>query len=168
MERIYLRSAIPADIDSIADLEARCFAEPWAHLAFGQFIGAEGFLVAIDPVESTEEGIHPLDGYLCGYVVTTAASVNSRTIAHVRDLAVDPLFRRCGLGSRLLDASLDPYRSRGFKRARLEVRVSNRGAIEMYKKHGFRTVASAPGYYGDGEAAVVMVAILDDAVRAGG
>ena len=40
---------------------------------------------------------------------------------------------------------------------RLEVRVSNEPAINLYRKLGFRIVERVPGYYPDGEDAYVMV-----------
>lgn len=159
MERTYLRRAIPADVTAITALEERCFDEPWTALAFEQFMEAAGFLVAVEPA-STMQADHPLDGRLRGYTVTTASSTNPRTVAHVRNLAVDPSVRRSGIGSHLLTAALGRYHRAGYDRARLEVRASNGGAISLYRRFGFETIDRRPGYYGDGEAAVVMVGPL--------
>lgn len=145
----------PGDIGAIAELEGRCFEEPWPSLAFEQFAGADGFLIAVDTSISKVDHPGLPDGRLAGYVVTTPAS-DGHTNVHVRNLAVAPERRRRGLGSRLLIASLRQYQEQGFDRARLEVRHSNRGAIDLYRGHDFEIVGREPHYYGDGEDAVIM------------
>lgn len=121
-------------------------------MAFAQFVEAAGFLVAVDP---RDDDALP-DGGLAGYVVTTPSSKAPTTVAHVRNLAVDPDHRRRGLATRLLDRSSDPYVSRGLDRVRLEVRESNVGAISLYRGYGYEAVRTIPGYYADGETALVM------------
>lgn len=158
---MYLRPVLPADVPAIVDLERRCFDEPWSALVFEQFTGASGFLVAIEPTGPAVTGERPPDGRLRGYVVTTRSTRWPRQVAHVRNLAVDPAVRRRGVGSDLLRASLSPYRDAGFGRVHLEVRAGNAGAIELYRGHGFEVIARHPGYYGDGEAAVVMGREID-------
>lgn len=149
-----------ADIDAIARLEEHCFAEPWSPLVFKQFIGADGFLIAVDSSISATELTTLPDGRLGGYVVTTRSSYHPK-VAHLRNLAVDPSKRRRGIGSRLLTASLQLYASQGFERVRLEVRESNEAAIRLYRDHDFQIVSRQPGYYGDGEAAAIMSRPLD-------
>lgn len=154
---------LPADVDAVAQLEDRCFTEPWTPGAFEQFVGASGFLLAIAPSNSTgAETTPPFDGTLAGYIVTSPASRAPMRVAHVRNLAVDPRFRRRGLGRRLLRASLDPYRQSGLDWARLEVRESNTPAIELYADAGFESIERRPEYYRDGETAVVMAMPLTD------
>ncbi len=155
MEQTYIRPVTPGDIGEIALLEGRCFVEPWSPLVFEQFAQAPGFLVAIDRSESSEGATGAPDGSLSGYVVTTQSSYKP-DVAHVRNLAVHPERRRQGLGSQLLTASVSHYRENEFESVRLEVRASNTGAIELYRNHGFSVVGRQPGYYDNGEAAVVM------------
>jgi len=77
--------------------------------------------------------------------------------AHVTTFAVDPAWRRRGVGERLLLALLDVSVARRAREATLEVRLSNVAARRLYEKYGFRPVGLRPRYYSDnGEDALIM------------
>jgi [ribosomal protein S18]-alanine N-acetyltransferase len=77
--------------------------------------------------------------------------------AHVTTFAVDPRWRRRGVGERLLLALLDLAVARQAREATLEVRLSNLPARKLYEKYGFRPVGIRPRYYSDnGEDALIM------------
>jgi ribosomal-protein-alanine N-acetyltransferase len=77
--------------------------------------------------------------------------------AHVTTFAVDPAWRRRGVGERLLLALLDVSVARRAREATLEVRLSNMAARRLYEKYGFRPVGVRPRYYTDnGEDALIM------------
>jgi [ribosomal protein S18]-alanine N-acetyltransferase len=77
--------------------------------------------------------------------------------AHITTFAVDPGWRRRGIGERLLLTLLDASVERGAREATLEVRLSNVAARRLYEKYGFRPVGLRPRYYSDnGEDALIM------------
>ncbi len=77
--------------------------------------------------------------------------------AHITTFAVDPAWRRRGIGEHLLVTLLDVSISRGAREATLEVRLSNVAARRLYEKYGFRPVGLRPRYYTDnGEDALIM------------
>lgn len=156
MDACYLRPASRGDIPAIVALERRCFTEPWPPIAFAQFVHATGFLLAIDPTGVSRPGASPADGRLAGYVVTSPAMGEGEQVAHIRNLAVDPDYRRRGIATRLIEASIARYPPGRFDRVRLEVRASNEPAIALYRRQGFTVTGRIPGYYADGEAAIVM------------
>ena len=130
------------DLNSLRKLERESFAkDAWplfdliAVLTFpdvirlksmenGQMVG----FVAGDP--------RPRDGW--GWIAT---------------IAVDPRYRRRGIGRALLHAC---ERNLGVPRSRLTVRISNQIAISMYEKEGYTTVDVWKAYYNDGEDGIVM------------
>lgn len=61
-------------------------------------------------------------------------------------IAVDPRFRRCGLGSALIDHLLTAARARGVTRIFLEMRRGN-PAIALYHKIGFIPIGERRDYY---------------------
>ena len=79
---------------------------------------------------------HPNDGW--GWVAT---------------IAVDPNFRRRGVGTAVLHACESML---GVPRSRLTVRTSNKGAITLYEREGYQTIDVWRAYYNDGEDAIVM------------
>jgi [ribosomal protein S18]-alanine N-acetyltransferase len=135
-----LTCATPADIEPLVALEGRCFDWPWGRLSF--------------------EGEMASAGAGSRLAWTTAASGVKRIVAyiffrfiggevHIFRLAVDPEWRRQGIGTRMVDDCLTSARRRGLAAAVLEVRPSNTEAIALYRKFGFRVIATRPGYYSD-------------------
>ena len=76
---------------------------------------------------------------------------------HVLDLAVDPGWRRRGIGRLLLDAILEEGRAARARLVLLEARASNGAAVALYRSAGFFVTDVRRAYYSDnGEDAVVM------------
>lgn len=75
----------------------------------------------------------------------------------IATIAVDPHYRRRGIGRALLHACETKL---GVQRSRLTVRISNQAAISMYEKEGYSTTEIWNGYYNDGEDGIVMEKIL--------
>lgn len=90
---------------------------------------------------------------IAGYIVTMDIDeVTGKIIA----FAVRKEFRGMGIGKMLLSAAIQKLQARGKKKITLEVRVSNVGAQELYKKFGFEVIDLIPAYYSDGEDAYLM------------
>ncbi len=75
---------------------------------------------------------------------------------HIISVAVLEEHRGKGVGTRLIQEALQETKKDSGKEAYLEVRVTNTGAIELYKRIGFRVVSTLAGYYKDGESAYTM------------
>lgn len=72
------------------------------------------------------------------------------------NIAVEESHRREGIASRLLE-QLFAAADRPDEQYTLEVRVSNRPAISMYERFGFRSAGVRRGYYHDNrEDALIM------------
>jgi ribosomal-protein-alanine N-acetyltransferase len=71
-------------------------------------------------------------------------------------LAVRPGFQNIGIGRSLLEALIRIFRRLGALSVTLEVRISNRKAQMLYTSMGFETATICPGYYQDGEMAMIM------------
>jgi ribosomal-protein-alanine N-acetyltransferase len=77
--------------------------------------------------------------------------------AHVTTIAVDPAWHRQKIGSRLLLALAREAVELGAHSLTLEVRMSNKGAQEMYRHFGFAPVGVRKNYYQEtNEDALVM------------
>lgn len=77
--------------------------------------------------------------------------------AHISTIAVDPTWRRRGLGELLLWEMLNRAVPLEAFEATLEVRVSNQVAQNLYRKYGFEQVGRRRRYYQDnGEDAWIM------------
>ena len=80
--------------------------------------------------------------------------------AELANIAVHPDHRRKGIGSQLLVGVSEVALSPGRAGLCLHVRASNREARAFYEKHSFASISPAPGYYADGEDALLMESAL--------
>jgi len=86
--------------------------------------------------------------------------------AHLNLLAVDPAYRRFGIGRQLIEWLEETARIGGIFFINLEVRASNRGALAFYRTLGYRETKYIPGYYSGREAAIGMTHDLRRQCRA--
>lgn len=84
-----------------------------------------------------------VEGLVVGYV----GLMMSGDEAHVTTIAVDPNWHRRKIGTRLLLVAARDAIRRGGTALTLEVRMSNRGAQEMYRRFGFRPAGVRKNYY---------------------
>jgi len=77
-------------------------------------------------------------------------------VCRVLSIAVAPGARRRGLGTQMMQAVDAICRDRGVSTIRLEVSTRNLGAIELYRRLGYRTDGVLYGYYSWGEDAYSM------------
>jgi len=71
-----------------------------------------------------------------------------RGYVNIVTLAVDPGWRRCGIGEQLLRACEAQF---DLPRFELQVRQHNTAAIQLYRKLGYAIVGELPRYYGDAD-----------------
>jgi ribosomal-protein-alanine N-acetyltransferase len=77
--------------------------------------------------------------------------------SHVTTLAVDPAWQRRGIATRLMVALVRESLVRGAQHMTLEVRMSNKGAQDLYRRFGFAPVGVRKNYYPEtNEDALVM------------
>jgi ribosomal-protein-alanine N-acetyltransferase len=76
--------------------------------------------------------------------------------AHVTNIAVRAAAQRQGIATRLLAELAWAARDRGCTAMTLEVRVSNTGAQELYRRFGFAPAGIRQRYYENTEDAIVM------------
>jgi len=136
-----LRRCKENDLNQVLQIERICFKHPYDYFTFLYFLMREpdGFYVA-------EE-----DGHIVGYVISSVRGGKGNIIS----IAVIPEFRRKGIGSELMEESLN-FLSKRVDCVELQVKVSNIEAISFYRKLGFEEIGFISNYYPDGEDALVM------------
>jgi ribosomal-protein-alanine N-acetyltransferase len=84
-----------------------------------------------------------VDGLVVGYSGLMLVGED----AHVTNIAVDPVWHRHKIGTRLMANLAREARRRHSRNLTLEVRVSNHGAQAMYQRFGFRPAGIRKNYY---------------------
>ena len=120
-----------AHVEAVAALEKEVFADPWIAAALREELHntCARFLTAL-------EG-DAVVGYIgCHHVADEGFITN---------VAVLPAYRRRGIGKALVLAALE--NGSALSRVTLEVRASNRAAIELYRSLGFTEDGVRPRFY---------------------
>jgi ribosomal-protein-alanine N-acetyltransferase len=137
-----IRRLTYADLPQVIAIERRAFPTPWSLAMFVlELSKPSGICLAA-----------LVDGRVAGYVICSRYD----TVWHVMNVAVDPVQRREGIATALLDA-LFRFADLPGEQYTLEVRLSNAAAIALYEKFGFASAGVRPGYYHDNkEDALIM------------
>lgn len=138
-----LRPAVPKDVPAITAIEQAAFPCPWSEQALlGEMVND----LATFKVLSVE-------GKVIGYYDLWICADE----AHLLNVAVAATERRRGYGTAMVEDAIEVARGRGCRRVILEVRPSNKAAVNLYENFDFRMVTRRPHYYADGEDAGVML-----------
>ncbi len=140
-EALAIRRLAYADLPGVLSIERRAFVTPWSMAMF-----------VLELSKSSGVCLAALSGEtLRGYLVCSRYA----EMWHLMNVAVDPEHRRERIATALIKHLLDEID--GTDKVMLEVRGSNEGAIEMYRRFGFAAVGHRRRYYQDnGEDALVM------------
>lgn len=138
----------PTDAGGLAALEHRCLPERplWGRKAYWARMARETGEVFCLLAEAGE-GEAPAGVIGC--------ECRGRE-AGILFLLVAPDARRQGIGRALLEQALAQAVRRGAEAATLEVRAGNTAALSLYESEGFFRSGELPGYYEDGETALVL------------
>jgi ribosomal-protein-alanine N-acetyltransferase len=137
-----IRPFVYADLPQVIAIERRAFPTPWSLAMFVLELSKPSGLCLVATRSQR----------IVGYTVCSRYD----TVWHVMNVAVDPDLRRQGIARALLAELYDRVGDPGAQFT-LEVRRSNRAAIELYERDGFRTAGLRRRYYQDnGEDALIM------------
>lgn len=131
---VVLRPMADADLDVVRGIDTLVYPDPWAP----EFVAGQ--------LRDTERWVHLVaerDGAVVGHAAFTVAVDE----AHVTTVAVLPDEQGSGIGARLVAALCREAVARGLDAMTLEVRASNRRAVDLYRRFGFAPAGVRPDYY---------------------
>ncbi|MBE6508700.1 MAG: ribosomal-protein-alanine N-acetyltransferase [Methanobrevibacter sp.] len=137
-----IRKFVPTDLKRVFEIENMSFNQSYGINMFQQLYEMGiGFLVAED------------EGYVIGYVMFWVKYENQ---GHIISIAVDKNYRRKGAGTQLLVKAIAILSLLNIDTIFLEVNENNDGAVEFYKNFNFKIDRTVPGYYENGDGAIIM------------
>jgi ribosomal-protein-alanine N-acetyltransferase len=137
-----VRKFTPNDLKRVFEIESMSFNQSYGIEMVQQLYEmGVGFLVA-------EE-----DGYVIGYVIFW---IKYEDQGHIISIAVDKNYRRLGAGTQLLVKAISILSLLNISAIYLEVNENNTGAVEFYKTFNFKIDRVVPGYYENGDGAIIM------------
>jgi ribosomal-protein-alanine N-acetyltransferase len=135
-----------ADLAAVCAIEKQVQYAPWTEKLFSDGLERHLCLVA-------EQVSHIVGFAVVQFVVDEASLLN---------IAVDSTQQKQGIGRLLLDEVIAQATAKKATTVFLEVRASNRRAIEMYERAGFNEMGVRKNYYpaANGKEHAVMMALM--------
>lgn len=132
------------DLEAVAAIEESISPQPWS---FDLFAGEFNL-----PRTSRHWLVARIDETVVGF----GGVMYAADTAHLMNVGVAPDHTRRGIAQQLCVELFGEARRRGASGLTLEVRVSNEAAIRLYHKFDMTPVGVRPGYYSDGEDAMIF------------
>lgn len=133
MENLTVSLFEKEDISALVQIEKEEFSTPFKEKDFLDIYDSEISSVLVAKI----------DGVVAGYVSFTVIIDECQII----NFATKNEFKRQGVGKKVMEALLDYGKEHGVIKYFLEVRVSNEGAISLYKKYGFVPVGISKNHF---------------------
>lgn len=129
---------VPMNADHLEELERLekiCFSRPWSRKMLAEELENQcaAFLVAEDPESRT----------VLGY----AGVLVMADEGYITNVAVFPEYRRQGIAAQIIKVFCDFAQGNHLAFLTLEVRPTNKAAIELYRSFGFEEVGRRKNYY---------------------
>ena len=120
-------------VEKLALIEKECFSTPWSENALREELenSHARVLVAV------------CDGEVSGYI----GAHNILGEVYITNVAVSEKHRRKGMGEKLINSLISLCESENAEFITLEVRESNKPAINLYKKMNFKDVGKRKNFY---------------------
>ena len=132
-KRIYPEKLSEKTLDGVAELEKMCFSQPWSKSSL-ELLTKEGIGVGM---------VCSKDGKVCAY----GGMIVAVDEGQITNIATHPDYRRQGYGRAIVEALVKHARMNGLDSISLEVRESNRAAIDLYTKLGFKVEGKRKDFY---------------------
>lgn len=144
-QELQIRKGNDLDVEGIIEIQEACYGgtAPW------------GRLVVYNEIQNPYSFFLMASSH--GEPVAFIAVSLKRGQMHITNVATKPSFQKQGLASFLIESAAEIGRQVDQRMMSLEVRVSNKGAIRLYEKIGFKKTYIKKNYYQDnGEDALEM------------
>ncbi len=130
---VIIRKMTIEDVPQVAQIEKESFSMPWSEKSFTDALIDENNIYVVALVEDN------IVGY-CGMWGCAGEG-------QIYNVCVRKDVRGKGVGSILFKGFLDEGIKTGLKAFTLEVRVSNKNAISLYEKYGFKNAGIRKNFY---------------------
>jgi ribosomal-protein-alanine N-acetyltransferase len=148
-ETLIFRVMTLDDLPQVYRIELDSFTLPWPFSSYVFELTDSKVSRCFVAATDDEAGRKKILGMIVIYLIEDEA--------HVATFAVHKDYRHAGIGWRLLQHALIESIRDGATHAFLEVRASNKSAIDLYDKFGFETVNVRKEYYGDNKEDAILM-----------
>jgi len=132
-----IRTATLDDFERIVELERLCFPREHAY--------SRRQLRYLLMKANSMVLVETMNAVVRGFLIILYRRGTS--VAGIETINVDPMYRKQGIGLRLLSAAEEHLRKKAIRKIRLEVAITNTSAITLYEHAGFQQIMLLKKYY---------------------
>jgi ribosomal-protein-alanine N-acetyltransferase len=143
LSSIEIRKMAEADLEKALKIEQACFSDPWSENAFRSDLNNELASLIVAEFEKTIVGFSNL------YIVAGEIQIGN--------FAVAAGFRNRGVGKKLMERIFETARENNCGQLLLEVRKSNKPAVDLYKSYGFVETGTRKDYYNNPKESAILM-----------
>ncbi len=129
------------DLRNLQELDESYFPFPWSRQLWERAKLNKDYFIFFDPQYH-------------GFAIFLLSPLDK--LAHLTKIVVNPIFRKKGHGTAILNASHSHFRVLGIERCILEVEVGNRSAIALYERLNYKKIHLKKNFYSNGADAHIM------------
>ena len=133
-----VRKAIPEDADVVRHIARRCGIDSWTVDQYREETKRT------DAVFWVARRGPEVNGFISGRIVPSASDGMD---GEIYNIAINPESRGQGIGRKLLEKAIKNFTGEGCNAVWLEVRESNRNAIQFYENNGFTHATIRRNFY---------------------
>jgi ribosomal-protein-alanine N-acetyltransferase len=133
-DSVIIRPMKVLDLDDVLRIERESYVEPWLR---------DHFLYELQTSRISKTMVLEIEGKIAGYVGLWLLHPE----IHVTNMTVSTVYRKQGLGTKLMDYVMNLALESKFKVITLEVRHNNDAALALYRKFGFEIRGIRKNYY---------------------
>jgi ribosomal protein S18 acetylase RimI-like enzyme len=134
---ITLRNFSPQDLESVSEFKKKSVVISFPDAEYDIKTFRKNIISASEK-EPDSVRVLEKNGKVVGYIWFRIRSGITGTMGIVNHVFIDESVRRMGLANDLMNAAEDFFRSRGIKKARVTVTLSNESSLRMCKKLGYK------------------------------
>uniref|UniRef100_A0A0N4ZDV4 N-acetyltransferase domain-containing protein n=1 Tax=Parastrongyloides trichosuri TaxID=131310 RepID=A0A0N4ZDV4_PARTI len=156
-EELKYISNITEDIlTQVQEIVSKYLSEPYSIYTYRYFLVKWPALCIVCMKESK----------LIGAIICKEDNIdNGRKEGYIGMIAVDPLYRGKGIGSKLVEKAIERMKESGCDEVTLETEVTNEGALALYSRFGFIKLQKLFRYYLNGVDAYRLKLFLTNPVK---
>jgi ribosomal-protein-alanine N-acetyltransferase len=133
-----------ADLDAVLAIESVSHMHPWSKGNFTDSLTAGHWAYCVRPqLTDTVEGSYLDPDILWAYCILFPAVDE----LHLLNITVSPKLRRLGIGLKMMNAIEGVAAQQNMPRMILEVRPTNKAALELYQSLGYSQIGLRKNYY---------------------
>lgn len=152
LKNLQLLPMTKADVPHVIAIETVAYPQPWTEGIFNDCLRVGYSCWSLKQIRPQQET-------LIGYLIVTIAANEM----HILNLCIDPQKQGLKLGNTLLQQTIQLGKKMAVNACFLEVRPTNKAAVHLYLKNGFKRIGIRKNYYPTAngrEDAIVMKKML--------